>query len=103
MLLRLLSVAIFCCSILYINKADAQHNQTSSSDTSTRGQKDVGDVFRQIFLKNKPEKPDTVLYITGKIYPSVFPGIGYAQLTGFTFICKYESNLRIFVFEIRFV
>ncbi len=79
-------VYIFFCSILYINTAHSQHNHTSGSDTSISRQRDAGDVLRKLFLKNKPEKPDTVLYIPGRLYPTIFPGFGYSQLTRFTVI-----------------
>ncbi len=84
--LRILYAVVFCLSFLYINKLNAQHHQTPPADSSISGQKDVGDIYRHIFFKNKPEKPDTVLYIPGKVYPSIFPGLGYAQLTRFTFL-----------------
>ena len=64
----------------------SQHNNTSPTDSTIGRQKDVGDIYRQFFLKNRAEKPDTVLYVPGKVYPSIFPGIGYAQLTRFTFL-----------------
>ncbi len=68
---------------------------TSKSIKEQIDDKDIVDVYYEIFKPKKTLKPDTAGYERGKIYTSVLPGFGYSILTGFTAVIT--SNFSFYV------
>jgi len=72
---------ILCSSHLY-----AQSNEPVKKDTLIRRQIDVWDVWREIWGIEDFDHVDTTKIKKGKVYLSLLPSIGYAQVSSFKLV-----------------
>lgn len=92
------TVILFGISALFTqaetkSRLSYQEPDTTKKHTCTT-QKDIVDVLRETKLFRKQLKKDTLPPLAGKIYPSLFPAVGYTITTGVTFILA--SNLSFY-------